>query len=160
MPPVELPEGIGDDRHVAYRGLLAVPVGEARNLGEETGIGDTALGGRFEGVFEQGIAAQALVHEVRVLPELDALVEEVNQDIVELVARDGQGHRQHHGQPSPEQRPSVAQHDFRHESSLWVHGGAGGPSGARIGRRESRAGRNVTERMKEAAIPKATKLPR
>ena len=51
-------DGVGDDRQVANRGLLTVPVGEARNLGEETGIGDLAFGGRLQRVFEPGNAAR------------------------------------------------------------------------------------------------------
>ena len=74
---VELPKGIGDDCHVTHGGLLAVPLGEIRNVGEEMRIGGAALGSGFQRVFEQGIAAQVLVHEVGVLAKLDALVEEI-----------------------------------------------------------------------------------
>ena len=107
---VELAKGIGDDRHVAYGGLFTVPVGEFRDVGKEQGVGDTALGSRFQRVFEQGVAAQVFVHEIRILPEFDALIEEMNQDIVQLVARNGQNHEGHDQNPSPQDRLSVAQH--------------------------------------------------
>ena len=96
--------------------LPAVPLGEPRNVGEEQGIGDAALGGCLQRVFDQGVAAQALVHEIGVLPEFDALIEEMNQDVVELVARNGQAHGDHDHQPSPDERLSVAQHGIRQEA--------------------------------------------
>ena len=110
---VELPEGVGDDRHMAHRRLLPVPLGKVRNFGEEFGVGDTALGIGVQRVLEQGIAAQALVHEIRILAKFDALIEEMNQHIVELVARNGENHRRHDHQPGDKQRLLVPQRGIR-----------------------------------------------
>ena len=110
---VELPEGVGDDRYMAHRRLLAVPLGKVRHLGEEFGVGDRTLGIGVQRVLEQGIAAQALVHEIRILAKLDTLVEEMNQHIVELIACNGQDHRRHDYQPGDKQRRLVPQRSVR-----------------------------------------------
>ena len=118
---VELPKRVGDDRDMAHGGLLAEPLGKVRYLDEEFGIGYAARVGRLQRVIEHGIAAQVLVHEIGVAPELDAFVEEMDQYVVEFVARNGHDHRDHHHRPSPQQRLSAPQRKVRHGTEQRPH---------------------------------------
>ena len=99
---IELPEGIGDDLNVPCFRLFVVPVGKGRHVGEERGLGDAARTGRGEGVFEHRVSAQSLVQEIRISPEFDAFIEEMDHDVVQFVTRDSHQQREHDRRRPPQ----------------------------------------------------------
>ena len=93
---VEASEGIGDDVDVDRLGLFPVPLGERRQVVEVGGIGDPARLARCQRVLHGIQAGEVLDGEFRVLAKLDALVEVVEEDVVQLVAGDRRDQRHHH----------------------------------------------------------------
>ena len=107
---VELPERIGDDVDVDRLRLLPVPRGERRDVGEIGGIADPPRLTRSERVLHGVQAGQVVDGEIRVAPELDALVEVVEEDVVQLVAR-YRGDECHGDQPASPQQHAAPSHD-------------------------------------------------
>ena len=91
-------------------GLLLVPLGECRDVGEKVGIADPFLLARRERILHGIHAGEVLGGEIRIAPKLDALVEVVKEDVVQLVAGYRRDERHHDQSGPPEQFPASAHH--------------------------------------------------
>ena len=124
---VEPAERVGDDVDVDRLRLLLVPLRERRDVGEIGGFADPSRLARPERVLQGVHAGEVPGGEVRVAPELDALVEVVEEDVVQLVAR-YRGDERHDDEPAtPQQLPAPAHHELgqhRHRPVKAVPGGA------------------------------------
>ena len=109
---VEPPEGIRDDVDVDRLGLRPVPLGERRDVGQIGGVADSLRRARIERILHGVDAGEVVDGEIRVAAKLDALVEIVEEDVVQLVAgyRGEERHRDR-SQP-PSQHAAPADHEL------------------------------------------------
>ena len=141
-------------------GCSLVPLGERRDVGEIGGLADPSRLARPERVLQGVHAGEVPGGEVRVAPELDALVEVVEEDVVQLVAR-YRADEHHDDQPaSPPDHPAPSNHELgqrRHRPVKVVSGGA--HADGKEGKQRGKKGHGEHERGADPERDEVPELP-